>query len=441
MTNMTLVDGRSYAPLAEVTGGAFTTPFILRAYTRYDLFWALSVDHSMNGGRPINREYDLPKLSANGRTLTDQREMRRHIIMRECEHHRVLRNRHPHAEEIASVGNGNLLANFGFVAWHNGLLFHLQGEPVFSNRYTAVVSWKNGQVSVEEVWFVKEDTAVRVQRRHDLGAEDITSDIAFATTGQPVVRAGAAVPLGHIVEMFYDKRHLISPIRFTLNGTTLFLPNTQLQEGLTRKAVGGPVRIALEAQIDAETIVPLSLKRWVELAERRPGTLDQAARFLQQHGILADSETLRDQATLLRTAKRIDAMFTRALEDSGYRIVDGMGRLSEGDACFINGHVEVYFRKAVYPHNLFVRWRDGSSGAVVYPGKSGREGVTLPGAQRFMLDCLQVEDAVLLDNGGDVRFSYRGHELVRSSEHRPEIRSILALIAAPGCHVGRVSIA
>jgi len=73
------------------------------------------------------------------------------------------------------------------------------------------------------------------------------------------------------------------------------------------------------------------------------------------------------------------------------------------------------FRKAVYPDNVFVRWSDGSCGCVVWPGKSGREGTTLPGAQQYLTSVLGATDAVLLDNGGDVRPTYRGGELVRSS--------------------------
>lgn len=264
--------------------GTLTEPFVLHAYTREDLFWALSVDGSGNGGRPIDREFDLPKLATDGHTHTDQHLMRRSIIMRECEHHRTLRRHYPGAREFACIGNGNLLANFGFVAWSAGLPFHLHAEPVFSSCYTAVACWKGGRVSVEEVWFAKENNSVRVERKRASGAEDITTDIDFVTTGQPIIRAGMAIPLDHIAELFYDKRHVITPIRLPLGATSLFLPNTQLQEGLARKAVTGPVRISLEAQIDEETTLPLSVKRWVDLAGTNPDALDVAGHFLKQHG-------------------------------------------------------------------------------------------------------------------------------------------------------------
>src|SRR5439155_6439832 len=96
------------------------------------------------------------------------------------------------------------------------------------------------------------------------------------------------------------------------------------------------------------------------------------------------------------------------------------------------GHLEMFFQKALYPHNIFVRWADGSCGFVVFPGKSGREGTTLPYAQQFLTEELKVQDAILLDNGGDVRLWYRGQYLVPSSEGREEIRSLLALTTSQG---------
>jgi hypothetical protein len=71
-------------------------------------------------------------------------------------------------------------------------------------------------------------------------------------------------------------------------------------------------------------------------------------------------------------------------------------------------------------------------GVVVFPGKSGQKGTTLPAAPHYLGEDLGVEDAVLLDNGGDVRLWYRGCVLVPSSEQRPEIRSMLGLFALDG---------
>ena len=86
------------------------------------------------------------------------------------------------------------------------------------------------------------------------------------------------------------------------------MPNTQLQQGLLRKAVDGPVRVALEAQVDAETRLPLSTKGWLKLAETQPSALEKAADFLQQHKVLADGENLREPAVLLRVAEQTEQL-------------------------------------------------------------------------------------------------------------------------------------
>jgi hypothetical protein len=104
-----------------------------------------------------------------------------------------------------------------------------------------------------------------------------------------------------------------------------------------------------------------------------------------------------------------------------------MGPLAEGKARFLNGHLEIFFCKAIYPHHVFVRWSDGHCGFVVFRGRSGREGTTLPHAQEMLLKELKVQEAILFDNGGDARLWYRGQYLVPSSEGRPEIRWLLAL--------------
>jgi hypothetical protein len=405
-----------------------TLPFVLRAQMVPGLRWALSVDEAGNFSQPISRAYDLPAFRANGTTLTDQHAMRRGIIMTEAQHHRALQKRYPGAIEIASIGDGNLTANFGFVAYSDGHLFCLAGEAVYRNRYTCLVAWKDGHLTVEDIWFVKEYGEVRVECKDNGRVRDITDEVDFVTSGQALIRNREKVPLDQIAELFYDTRHLLNPIRFAINGSALFLPNAQLQHGLLRKAVDGPVRIALEAQVDEETALPLSVKRLRELAETRPAELEKTAAFLRRHQMLAEGEKLREPAVLLRVAEQIEQLLAKSLAASGYSVIENLGPLREGDVCFVNGHMEVFFRKAIYPHNIFVRWADGSCGAVVWPGKSGREGTTLPEAQQYLTEVLGVEDAVLLDNGGDVRLTFRGCELVRSSEKRPQI----ALLAENG---------
>ncbi len=404
-----------------------TQPWIFRWQQNGRLRLRLSVDEGI-GGQPIDREFDLPKFRANGKNLTDQREMRQGLVKPADQHLAEVHARYPDEDILAFVGNGNLLANFGFVAWLAGVLYHLADEPVFKRSYTCIVSWKDGHVTVEDAWFAQENGNVIVLQKLDNTLQDITDDIDFATSGQPLVRGGEPIPLQHIAEHWYDTRHLVQPLRIVTNGTALFIPNAQLQHGLLRKALCQPVHVRAEVQVDEETCFPLTISGWLKMAKEKPAALANAVGFLKEQGILQEGENLDDSSVLLRVAETMERLLGDTL-NRGYCLVDDSRPLREGEARFINGHLEIFFKKALYPHNIFVRWADGSCGFVIFPGKSGREGTTLPFAQVFLTQELKVQDAVLLDNGGDVRLWYRGQYLVPSSEKRQEIRSILTLTA------------
>ncbi|MFA4029325.1 MAG: hypothetical protein GDYSWBUE_002205 [Candidatus Fervidibacterota bacterium] len=401
----------------------------------------LLVDEIQNEGHPIRREHDLPKFSADGKELTDQREMRQGIIKSTNQHLEDLRIRYPDEDVLAFVGNGNLLANYGFVALSHGVLYHLADEPVFKSPYTCIVSWKDGHVTVEDIWFARENGRVIVLRKMDDTIEDITDEVDFATSGQPLVRNGRAVPLEQIAEQWYDTRHLVQPLRLSINGTALFVPNAQLQQGLLRKALCQPVHIRLEAQVDEQTVLPLTVSGWLKMAKEKPSALASASNFLKGRGILKGQENPDDSSVLLLAAETMESLLDEALKGAGYRLVDDSRPLREGEARFVNGHLEIFLKKALYPHNIFLGWFDGSCGFVIFPGKSGREGTTIHYAQQFLTEELKVQDAILLDNGGDVRLWYRGQYLVPSSETREEIRSILALTVPRGENVlGKISV-
>jgi Phosphodiester glycosidase len=410
-------------------------PVIARWHPSDKLHLHLSLDDHFNLDVPIDRNHDLPGLSIKGKRLNDQHEMRRGIVKTTAEHLAGLAARHQSEEIRCFVGNGNLLANYGFVAWQAGKLYHLESEPVFKQPYSSIVGWNDGCPTVEDVWFASENGRVVVLRRVDSTVEDITNTIEFATSGQPLVRMGLPIPLEQIAEKWYDTRHLIQPLLIYLNGTALFVPNYQLQQGLLRKAICEPVHIRLEAEVDAQTTIPLSASRWLN-AVKSGRNLAPAAAFLKSVGLLPTEADLNDTNTLFKLMNLTEGALEESLQRAGYHLNDIRHTLNEGEACFINGHIKIAFKKAIYPHNIFTRNADGSCAFVVFPGKSGSAGTTLQYAQQFLIEKLGAVDALLLDNGGDAQLWYRGQYLVESSEKREEIRSILALTIPKGDWAG-----
>ncbi|MCW5853051.1 MAG: phosphodiester glycosidase family protein [Anaerolineae bacterium] len=420
------------APALE-TG--MSLPHVLRVEPGQGATLQVSHDIANHNGQPINRDHDLPFAQVAHKTETDQHGIRQQF-MTVAQHLATIGARHPEEQIIGFVSNGNVLTNPGFVGWQERKVYHLRDEPVYRRSYSAIVVWKDGRVSVEEVWFARENGHDAVLKKAGEIPRDITAEVAAVESGQRLIHAGQPIPLAQFTQEWYDTRHLVRSLRLVLGKAVLFVPNGQLQAGLLHKAFGQPVQIRLEAQPDAQTTLPLSLAGLCRLARTDPHALDAAEAFLHEQGLLAADESLHTPEVLVRVAETIEQRFDEALAAGGYRLVDTDRPLVEGEARFVNGHLDIFFRKAVYPHTIFARWPDGGWGFVVFPGQSGRSGTTLPHAQAFLTQRLGVQDAILLDNGGDTRLWYRGQYLVPSSEGREEIRAVLAVTLPKGAWCG-----
>jgi hypothetical protein len=278
--------------------GPITRPWIVRCQPSDDLRLRFTVHGAHNRCHPIDRDWDVPTFRADDKVLTDQHAMRQGFVQREEEHLAELLNRYPGEQPLLYVGNGNLLANFGFVAWSDGVLYHLAEEPVFKQCYTCLVSWNNGRITVESLWFAEEHGHAIVLQKRDSTVEDITEAINFATSGQPLVLGGAALPLAQIAEQWYDNRQLVGPLCIRLKDVTCFVPNARLQHGLLRKALCQPVHIRPEAEVDADTRIPLTTSGWLHRTKEAPETLATAVAFLKQQGILKEDEHPADPGVL-----------------------------------------------------------------------------------------------------------------------------------------------
>lgn len=107
------------------------------------------------------------------------------------------------------------------------------------------------------------------------------------------------------------------------------------------------------------TKLPLTVSGWRQLVTGDHATLVAADSFLREHGLLTDQDTIARADNLLRVGEPTERLLDLALTEAGYRLVDSSRSLNEGEARFINGHLEIFFRKAIYPHNIFCslgRW-------------------------------------------------------------------------------------
>lgn len=288
---------------------------------------------------------------------------------------------HTNEQILGWVGNGNLLSNPHFVAYVEGQLLSLGSEiQYFSSRsYTSLVVRKPGhkRVSIEPVTYRL--SAGSSQILNALG-DDITGEVEYATFGQQIVRQGQ--PIGRVElkrmasdQQFYDLRHLF------LFGR-----------------------------------MPAGDKRWLDAGlgafwDNGVLNIESVKAALEGNPVLVDVRQFNETAVLAAMAAK------------GYDKVDEPNE--RGQFSLRDRKLTMILLDGLYPHNMIGVRNDGVVMSVVLRGLSNRLGVSIMGAAEVMAS-LGAQDAVILDNGGDVMMSFDGEQVLGSAdEKRNQLRSFL----------------
>lgn len=280
---------------------------------------------------------------------------------------------------LGFVGNGNLLMNPWFVAWVKGELFHVKDEPVHRRKvpYSSVVIWKEGRVSIENIWF----RADRIKADDPILGEDITNDVIYTTYGQRLMERGRFVPPFEINDRYYDLRHL------------LLFPFFSDEEGY------------------------FGLNQLETDSKKREDALKKLPVELDFKGDVSRAK--------------------EALSKKHYQEVEKVN--NEGQYHIFGDRICIAFKSGLFPHNIMAIAEDNKVISIVVTGWSNTAGLMLDKADTLFEDVenryrIRVKDAILLDNGGDVMMQYRGKIVVRSfmSPPRDRLRSVILFVAVPG---------
>lgn len=272
---------------------------------------------------------------------------------------------HPDKRIVGMVGNGNLGSNPIFVGGSSGKIFHLRGEEqrFARQRYSCLAVWTH-RVSIEQF---------------DLSCP-LPGGLECFTFGQRLVEHGRAIATEEIIVKargleFYDLRHLF------LFGR-----------------------------------IPLGGKRWMDAglgALWNNGELDKEA----------VARALRGEPVEVDIAQFGPDVVREAMHAKDYLEVDEPRK--PGEYTLHRGTMRVILREGIYPHNMIGIRPDGTVLSVVAGGLSSRAGLTIRGAARLM-QSLGAQDALLLDNGGDVMMYFDGQQVLGSAEgERSRLRSVL----------------
>jgi len=260
---------------------------------------------------------------------------------------------------LGFVGNGDLLMNPWFVAWIEGELFHVKDEPVYRRRapYSSLIVWKDGRVSTENIYF----RGGKIKLDDPLG-RNITKDVVYTTYGQRLMERGRFVPPYEISEQYYDLRHLV------------LFPFFSDQEGYL-----GLNQLEMDSRMREDALKKLPVK------------LD----------FRADKDRARK------------AMIEKNYQEVAKVEKEGQFRITE-DKIFI------IFKSGLFPHNIIGTTDKGRVVSIVVTGWSNTAGLMLDKVGKLLDGIkekhgLNIKDAILLDNGGDVMMHYRGNMIASLS--------------------------
>jgi hypothetical protein len=338
---------------------------------------------------------DQGRLTATAERIAGATDMRAHTWTTR-EHLSAHRAAYPDHHVVAWVGNGNLLSNPHFVGFDGSgdrpALLHLATEARHFGRhgriYTCLVVRRPGharRVTIEPLRFEYVDGLPEV---YTVDGHRVTAEVECATYGQQLVRSGHVIDTNQLTDMitagaFYDLRHVF----------------------LFGRISSGP-------------------DRWIDAG---------LSAFWDANGDLntqAIQRALRGESVSADVRQFPDAAVREALDAKGYVRVPEPS--APGEYSLHEGMLRIVFVPGIYPHNLIGVCRDGRLISVAIQGLSNRVGVSITGAADIMRS-LGAEDAILLDNGGDVMMSVHDAAVTVAHEEEPaRLRAMLMFQTANG---------
>ncbi len=332
------------------------------------------------------------------------------------------------------VGNGNLWANDGFVAWvgrrdrqgREAARFGLLAPPEFDLRgqYSSLVVWRDGRPTVETV-SCHSGTRAADGFQRDASFEAAggnADDVLWAISGQHVVQDGRPNARAELVESasaggYYDLNHVVRFLWLSIADPKVFV---QVGYRSLLDRAPGRVRVSAKSVRAALSGAPIEVDIGAEVWREQCG---------------------------FPSAEEFDRALLEALRAAGYEEVPNAG--SVGEYTIADHRVlRICFFPGYYPHSLVGVSRRGRvvliqvtrpKGGVMIGNRSamtvlGTARAAVAAANRSLAPCDDaLADALLVDNGGDVMLWQREPNggwahTVESELHRDALRSMIAIV-------------
>lgn len=309
-------------------------------------------------------------------------------------------------------------------------LLFLGEERINDRIYTCLVKWKENapdaptregrklRISIEDLRFQRyaydinpSDPQVVTQVKSRKGIAD---QIEFAASGQLLIREGALIESSEIVHQFSDIRHLLSLPNLNPEVPLFELRNTNfepLDRGQPRYYFGYEQKDAIwfaEAQLlEDRNLRRAALKGPVELS-----------RLYEGFGASKRQVTAALNWRVPQTKEKPESFYKEGPSPPK--------PLNEGQWRFViddDSLVEVWLKPNIFPCSILSVTDEGDIICFTWRGNYNiRPGYTIPEAANTLL-AYGGKEAILLDEGGDVR-----HEF-----YDPEVKNWREIVVAPDC--------
>jgi len=325
----------------------------------------------------------------------------------------ILRYHETHKDRMvaAFAGAGNITMNPRFMAYSNGRLAYtdIDAKEHFGNNAPALVVSTAGQTRFCDAVSLglnqrNKEPFIKIDGRNRTGST------SYVIQGPCLVKNG--VPISHRKLLglaqegwFYDLRHIIQfPHIFWTVGN---LPPLEIDVGLEQMWSNSHQGRVLNKKLIARALRGDEIE--IDLSSYEEGNHNYCKTYGGVVGISAVCAALKSQSySTMRDGN------TRGW----YKIEDQT--------------LHIRYHQGIYNHSILGLTKDGDEIRWLgLAGLGGRVGITMVDAAR-LASAHGLHNALLMDNGGDVMFSYRGEWVIRSGYGRTRIRGLLLFTTEAG---------
>jgi thiamine kinase-like enzyme len=319
---------------------------------------------------------------------------------------------------VGFTGNGNLLMNPRIVAWKDGTLIKLEGEPVDKAK-----------------GFLEKPYPCFVRFRDDIGEERQKEFRNILADGKVQIRKLFFSVDGRIVRDFNTGMDVSGILMYANSGISIVESG---EDSNIIKFINGE----LNPRVDNEIWQDYDIRHYLSLpflgGDIGAYAMDQFYPGGSEPNTELIERALTNQPVKLTYESRYAERLFAVLENMGYKEVNKLDMEALSGSKESRDHVKMQYvrdinertvtlvlQPALYPHNICVQTQDNKIVFAIAQGRSSSKGVAFVEIKKMLENKgIKVKNVIVFDNGGDAMLNYRGVDVAPSFNKRDRIMNM-----------------